>query len=224
MNLQTLYNHFVNKEGTWIMTPANAQDLYAFISTRPIKKALELGTGIGCSASVIALALLNKGEKEFHIDTVEQYDKCVKLANELIPDDLKKYITVHKGEVGIQHFPEIPYQPFMNFKELPVDISQYDCIVVDGPGPFLRDGKYIEFPNGDVLKAHAEGKIKPGTFIAWDKRLQAIKLVERYYGDNFYLIKTTQNAGFNVLERKNNPVKFLDYTLEEIKKLGYFNE
>src|SRR3990167_7340608 len=101
MTLKNLYTLFAkHNESKWIMQPYNAQLLYQFVKEHSIKNVLDLGCGIGCSASVIALALKDKGEGG-HIDSVEQFDKCIKIANELIPQELKEYITIHKSEVKI---------------------------------------------------------------------------------------------------------------------------
>lgn len=224
MKLQTLYELFSkHPEGRWIMQPPNPQLLYDFIKTHPIKKVLDLGTGIGCSTAIIAQALLDKGE-DFHIDSIEQFDKCIKLANELIPPDLKEHIIIHKSEAKIWHNDKIPYQPFSIFETLPEPPEGgWDFILVDGPGNWLDEsGNYLEFPNGDVMKMLLENKIKTGAFIAWDGRLQAFRLLERYYADNFLLARPAQRDDFNVLERKENTVLYLDSRLEDVKIQGYF--
>ena len=95
--LKDIYNIFASHpEGQWIMEATNAQILYRFVKENKIKKVLDLGTGIGASAAVIALALKDKGETDFKIDSVEQTKKCVDIAEKLIPEDLKKQ---HAGPV-----------------------------------------------------------------------------------------------------------------------------
>lgn len=221
MKLNNLYNIFSNhKEGKWVLQPPNPQLLYEFIKTHRIKKVLDLGMGIGCSSAIIAQALKDKGETDFHIDGVENFDKCIKIANELIPSDLKEHITIHKSEAKIWYNDKIPYQPFSIFETLPE--NDYDFILIDGPGNWTEDGKYIEFPNGDVMKMLIENKIKAGAYIAWDGRLQAFRLLERYYSDNFFLARPSQRDDFNVLERKSNELSYKDEKLENMKLAGYF--
>ena len=220
MNFKQLYNYFVSQpEGQWIMKGDNAFALYNFINRHPIKRILDLGTGIGCSAAIMALALKEKGV-EGHIDSLEQYDKCVALANKTIPEELKKYITIHKAEIELWQPKEIPYQAFINFKDVNWD---YDFILNDGPAPFLENDHFIDFPNGTVHKAHMEDKIKPGTLIAWDGRFKSLTLLERFWSDNFLLVEPEENKEkFNVLERLNNPVQFRDLIKEDMIKMGYF--
>lgn len=196
----------------------NALRLTQFVKGRNIKNVLELGTGIGCSASVLALAL-----PEAKIHTVEQFDKCIKIANDLIPVELKKNITIYKSDVVVWQTPENPYQNLMNFKDIPV--NDYDLILVDGPGPFLEDGKLIELPNGDVFKLLIEGKIKPGAVVVWDKRLLALSIIERYYSDNFYLVKPLKDTRLlNFLERKDNPLQRNDTRQRSMERMGYFKD
>lgn len=233
MTIQTLFNHFSkHKEGAWIMQPYNLPLLYDLVKNNPIKRVLDLGTGIGLSSSVIALALKDKGEKG-HVDTVEQFDKCIKIAEKLIPEELKEYITIHKGGPKIWHNPEIPYQPFSTFENPPYMYESnhekepklaYDLIIVDGPGPWQEEGKLIDFPNGDIMKMLVERKLKPNTLIAYDGRIQSLQLLERYYGDNFFMHQIApKGTDFNVLKRKDNEVVFRDIRYELMGK-AYFDE
>ena len=118
--IKNLYKLFKeHKEGRWIMETPNVESLYVLIKSYPIKRVLDLGTGIGCSAAIIAQTLLDKGETDFHIDSVEQFDKCIKIANELIPLELKKYITIHKSNALLWMTEKIPYETFSIFETLP---------------------------------------------------------------------------------------------------------
>lgn len=223
MIVETLYKHFSShKEGSWIINPQNAQLLYKFVKEHAIKRVLELGTGVGFSTSVISLALKDKGETDYEIHTIEQFEKCHKLAQELIPEELKKNITFHLAEPTIWQTEFIPYQHYSIFKELPA--GDFDLWVVDGPGPFVENGKYLELPNGDVMKTLLEDKLKLGTLIAWDGRLMALKDLERYFGDNFYLVQPGNTSDFNVIERKDNVVKFDDMKLNMMKETGYLEK
>ena len=225
MNLNSLYMRFASHpEGSWIMIYENVKQLYNFILNNPIKKVLDLGCGIGCSASIIALALKDKGETDYHIDSIEQFDKCIKLANEIIPEELKKNITIHKSEVEIWQTDMIPYEYFSNYKTIPG--WDYDFILNDGPAPFREKQNLIELPNGTIHKALIENNLKPKTIIACDGRIISLKLLERYFGYNFYLISPAQGPGgdFNVLERKDTPFKFEDMKLKSMEGSTYFGE
>lgn len=231
MDLKSLYNSFhSHPEGSWIMRWDNAQRLYKFIKrqavqvesgkVRSLYKILDLGTGIGCSASIVALAMKNKGITDYEIHTIEQFEKCFRLAQEFIPEELKQNIKFYHIAPMTWHSDYIPYQYFSVFRLLP-DIK-WDFIIMDGPGPFMEEGKFLELPNGDVMKMLLENKLKPGTLIAWDGRILALQLLERFFGNNFYLVQPGQGTDFNIIERKDNPVEFDDVRLKVMTEAGYF--
>lgn len=200
------------------MTWANAQYLYKFIKENPVKRVLDLGTGIGASAAVMALAFQDKGETDYHIDTVEQYDKCVRLANQLIPEELRKNISFHEVKPTVWEHEKIPYQYFSIYQTLPE--GEYDLIVNDGPAPWLDEKKgYVDLPNGTIHKLVSEGKLKPGTKVVYDGRLTSLKLLERYFAGNFTLnFVPPRGMDFYVLERKENELEVKDERYHEVEK------
>lgn len=225
LNLKNLYNFFASHpEGSWIMIWPNALDLYKFIKTHDIHNVLDLGTGIGLSASVVALAMREKGETSYHIDSIEQYDKCVRLAEQLIPADLKANIKIHKVTPVVWTHESMPYQHFSTFDKIP-DLK-YDLIINDGPGPFVEGDKYVDLPNGTIQKMMFEDKLKPGCFIIFDGRIPSLKTLDRYFGNNFYLIPRAgvERSDFHLLEKKDASIEIGDDKLEGIKQLGYFDE
>jgi hypothetical protein len=224
MTLKSLYNLFAShKESSWIMQPTNVYLLYDFVKTHKIKKVLDLGCGFGASVATVALALKDKGEKDYEIHTVEQYDKCLKLAKEIIPQELQEKIKFHKSEVVTRQFKNIPHQTFSEYKKVPE--GNWDLIINDGPSPCMEGEHYIDLANSTITSMLLEDKIKPGCYIAWDGRQVMLKLLERYYGDNFWLARPAQRGDdLNILERKNNEVCFKDEKLELMKQSTYFNE
>jgi hypothetical protein len=217
MELKQLYLKFrTHPEGTWIMQWANAQRLYNFILNNPIKRVLGLGTGVGLSDAVVALAWLHKKETDCHLDSIEQYDKCIKLANELIPEDLKSFIEIHKSEPKVWESDKMPYNPTSIYEmELSGD---YDLIINDGPSPFMLNNNYLDLPNGTIHKMILEGKIKAGTKIIYDGRVTSLKLLERYLGDNLSLIFLPPvGEDFVVLERNDKPLVVRDDKLDAMK-------
>lgn len=222
-DLKNLYQYFArHPESSWIMVWSNAQELYKFIRNNEVKNILDLGTGIGLSAAVMALAFKEKGVTDYHIDSIEQYDKCVKLAGELIPKDLKTNITIHKANVVVWETEKIPRSPFSIFDKIPD--QQYDLIVNDGPGPFMEDGHLIDLPNGTIHKFLLEDKIKPGSFVIFDGRIKALKSLDRHFGNNFYIqIRPESDRDFNVLERKDNSVVLEDDLIKAMTPMGYFH-
>lgn len=215
MTLKSLYNTFAkHEEGQWIMVWDNARKLYDFVLKHPVTEILDLGTGIGASAAVMALALKDKGV-EGHIDSLDQYEKCVKLAGSLIPEELQKYISIHHVPVKAWSDDKMKYMSYSIFESVPE--KSYDLIVNDGPAPFLDGESYVDIPNGTITKMLMEERIKPGSFVIWDGRLVALSLLERYFGNNFYLIPPERGSDLNIIERKDNPVEFKDSKLESMR-------
>ena len=90
MQLSSLYQYFASHpEASWIIDWHKARYLYNYIKEHPVKKILDLGTGIGATTAISALAMKNKGEENYEIHTVEQFQKCYDLSQKLIPDELK---------------------------------------------------------------------------------------------------------------------------------------
>lgn len=218
MNTTALYNLFVSHpESQWIMRPVSAQQLHAYLSRKQPKRILDLGTGIGCTAAFMALAC-----PKAEVHTVEQSKKCVDIAKSLIPEELQKNIKFHRTDPEVWEHEDIPYQYFSKFKKLPE--GDFDFILVDGPGPWTDvKGTYIDLPNADVLNLMLEKKLKKGTLVAWDGRIPALRLLERFVGDNFYLVEQGDGSDFNVIEFKGTH-KFSDGRLEIMKESGYVNQ
>ena len=221
MNLESLYALFArHPEGQWIMQPPNARQLYTFIREHPVKNVLDLGMGIGCSSAVMALAFKDKGETDYRIDTVDQSDKCIALAKDLIPKELQEHVNFYKSNATVCEFPRIPHISFSIYDTLP-EHDDYELVINDGPSPFMEGEGYLDLPNGTITKMLLEGKIKSGAYVIWDGRIQALGLLERYCGDNFY-ISPEQKSDFNILERKDTPVIFRDAKYEAMKSTTYF--
>lgn len=225
MELQQLYKYFSSHpEGKWIMQWQNAVELYNYIKEKPVKRILALGTGIGLSDAVIALAMKDKGETDYRIDSMEQYDKCVLLAKQIIPKELSEHITIHKSDVEVWSNEKMPYHHFSIYSTLPE--GEYDLIINDGPAPFMAGEHYIDLPNGTIHKMLLEDKLKAGTCIIYDGRVASLRLIERFFGDNFFLTRVPSGGNdFSVIERKNNPPALKDEKLEVMRNLtNYFKD
>jgi len=220
MKLEELYKLFSShKEGRWTINAMLAKRLYSFIQETKVENILELGTGIGGGTALMSLSLKEKGQS-CKITSMEQYDKCIKLANELIPEELKENITIHKSEVEVWKNDKIPYQYFSVYKEIPE--GDYDLIVADGPASWKDGENYIDLPNGDVMRLLLAGRVKPRTKIIWDKRIPALRLLERFYGDNFFLVEYNTRGGWHILEKKDEPLKFEDAQLKVLTEQTTF--
>jgi len=220
MNPEAVYKLFAgHKEARWIMKPLSAQQLYDFVEKSSIETVLDLGTGIGCTAAILATAFKNTKRKG-EIHTVEDKKKCIDIAKDLIPKDLQEYITFHHSETSVWRNRDIPHITFSKFKKLPE--GKFDLILVDGPGPwFDKEGKYVDLPNGDAMRLLKANKLKKGSFVAWDGRKMALQLLERFYSANFFLVHQGTGTDFNVLQRKDNKVQLGDILADVMKEQGY---
>ena len=221
MKIDALYNlFFQHPEGGWIMRPENARRLHQFVKGHDVKRVLDLGTGIGCSTALVAAVLKEKGI-DYHIDTVEQYDKCIALAKQLIPQEYQEKIGFHKADAVVWQTEKIPYRYFSVYDKLPE--GDYDLWINDGPSDIPHKDYYVDLPNGTVIQKLFEDKVKPGTFILFDGRKEALRTVERYFGANFYITNPGEH-GHDVLiiERKDNPFHFEDDKKIVMEKVGFF--
>lgn len=207
----------------------NAVLLYDFVKKHNIKKVLDLGTGIGLSAAICALALKEKGE-DYQIDSLEQFDKCIKIAKDLIPQELQEHITIHKSNTKVWSYEGIPYQNFSNFETIPE--GEFDLIINDGPTHWMDGNSFIDLPNGTVTEMLVNGRIKPGAFVVWDGRQSMLAILERYFGSEepsesaFELYRPAQRTDdLNILRRLDTPVVCRDYKLFLMKRdTTFFNE
>lgn len=228
MNLKNLHDLFRNHpEGTWVMQPQNAQLLYRFVKNHPIKRILDLGCGIGLSSAICALAMKDKGKTEYHIDSVEQFDKCIKIAKDLIPEELQEHLTIHKSNTKVWSYEGIPYQFFSNYETLPE--GDYDLIINDGPSFWAEGDKLIDLPNGTITEMLLQGRIKPGTFVIWDGRESMLMFLERFFGSEersesvFELYRANQRGDdFNIIRRLDTPVVCRDYKLKLMREQTSF--
>lgn len=225
VNIKTIYQYYASHpEGKWIMNWSNALDLHHFITTHDVKNVLDLGTGIGVTAAITALAFNEKGVKDYHIDSIEQSDKCIRLAKEIIPNELKGNITFHKANPVVWETADIPHIQLSTYDKLPEVKGGYDLIINDGPGPFLEENRLVDIPNGTIAKLLLEGKLKTDSWIIYDGRLSSLKVIERFFGNNFYLIPQRSKGDFNVLQRKDNKVECLDDRKLALEQQGYFKD
>ena len=115
VELKEVYMKFRNSpESGWIIGPQEAVVLYDFIRKEQPKNVLELGGGIGASAAVAAAAI-EKGK----ITSLEQNQKCIKIAGELVPQYLKnKIMFIFSGVHAFKCDKISPYLYFSGYKNL----------------------------------------------------------------------------------------------------------
>lgn len=130
------------------MGTANALALYALVKERRPSVCLDLGTGIGTSASIIALALEENGFGRVY--SVEHLRYLRPVAESLIPPSLRQRIELVHSPLTVHTDESVAW---VSYRDHP-DCGLIDLVVVDGPPQGTmeyRDGKEVQMPNGDVL-------------------------------------------------------------------------
>lgn len=204
--LNELRRLFQGAESNWIIGLDDCVKLDKIIKKHKIKNILELGTGIGASTLSMAHSLPAGGR----IDTVEQFEKCIKRAQEIIPQKYKDKIIFHQSEAEI--FQPFKYINTLVYKELPK--GDWDLIVIDGPS-FKMEGDYLitSLPRGDFVKLM--NVLKDGVFIYIDGSLITKKLLKRFYGHCVNYIRKED------LFQKISSGEARDSKMEALKSYGF---
>ena len=182
------------------------------------KRILDLGTGIGGSTACMARASRGKA----FIDTVEQLEKCIRIARELIPAKYLSHISFHHSEVEIVEFPEIPYRHFIRYQNLPQ--GDWDLVVIDGPWLKFEKDKLIDLPAADIFALLPQ--LKEGCLIYLDGRLELKSVIKRFYHSYLEVEEEEEEEDrFTIWKRNTKPFSGLDDALlEKMKTFGYFDE
>lgn len=220
--LKQVYDLFLHSpENQWILGNQEAVLLYELIKKYKPSHILELGTGIGASTAVMALA----SDASAKITTLEQFTKCINIAKSLIPDNLQKKINfVQSDPYAFKNDTISKYIYFSGYKNLPS--SSFDFILVDGPAGWLEDGKFVSLTNGDIINLLPHMKI--GGKILIDNRKQVVLMLKKYLGNYVAILEMTKRT--TVFERTNKPLidlkqlEIIDEGLEKMKRKGYFNQ
>ncbi len=225
--LKQLWDKFKNHpEGNWILGWDDAQRLYKLIEKAKPKSVLDLGGGIGCSASIVA-QVLNDFSIDGHVTSIEQYQKCYDLAKVLIPEELRRYITNKLIPAISTEIAEVPYHWFSVFETLP--LQHYDLTVIDGPGPWfeLNTGSnphteiQVKLPNGDFIALLPY--LEEGALIYLDQRITTREVMGKYFAPYFNAIMG--NKDFILLERtaKKYTGEVIDEDVKVMREIAKYN-
>lgn len=221
-----LYKIFTSSpEGRWIIGRDDVARIYRLIR-RQYKKyekinILELGTGIGAATATMAKAIEDAGGNGL-ITTIEQKDKCLGLARELVPRRYQKFISFKKSEPIIFRHPKIPYRFFSGFRELPG--GRYDFLLIDGPSYWIENGELVdtaEVANGDFM--YLLDNLDHGALVYIDGRRNTKKVIDRFF--NKFLKPIEEDKDYAVFARTNREYKeelIENRQLEKLKQQGYF--
>ena len=212
--LSSLYSLYKNSpEGHWIIGKNDAIALYDMVQKYQPMNILELGTGIGAAAAIMALA----SDARAKITTIEQFQKCVDIARNLTPQELQKKINfIYALPYAFRDNRTSEYQFFSGFKTLPLDKGPFDFLIIDGPGFWVENNRMVKLPNGDFIRLIPH--LTTGAKIYIDGRKHALTLYKRFLKPYFRILEETKK--YALLERTPEPaasdadLKIHDYELD----------
>ena len=183
MNTKELYQTFADhEEGQWIISLEDAETLDTILSKLRPKSILELGGGIGAATAVLS--------KHGKVESVEQYQKCIDVAKELIPEERQKNITFNLPPTMAWETKEIPFNYFNCYQQLPR--GEWDFVFLDGPGPFWYEGALVELPNGDVFTFMKD--MKSNSLLMIDGRATTAYMILIYLNPWLQPVRVEQTA------------------------------
>jgi predicted O-methyltransferase YrrM len=192
--LKDCYKIFASSpESDWIIGWKEAKKIHRLIKARRPKNILELGTGIGTTAAIMALAA-----PDSQITTVEQKEKCLAIARRLIPTALQKRIIFHLSQ-PVVFSPAIcrDKEQCSGYETLPLERGPFDLVVVDGPSAFEQNGQIYRLPNGDLF--NLTNHITPQGVVFIDNRKEALVLYKKYLFHQFKILSEWRT--YTILEK-----------------------
>lgn len=147
---QQMYQRFADHpDAAAIMGLGNARALYRLVRDRKPKACVDLGTGIGTSAAVVASAMEENGIGEVY--SLEHLKRLLPIAESLIPPEIRSRISLMYSPVCTRDYKG---QEWVCYTKHP-PCSNVDLVVIDGPPQnFVRTrrGDIISRPCGDILR------------------------------------------------------------------------
>lgn len=229
--IENLWLHFSrNNEGFWVIGIKEAIQLHSKLKKLQPKHILELGTGIGCSAAIMAFTC-----PDAHIYTVESNQVCIDLAEKFVPKSLRERITFKKSESRISS-PIYEINPFVYWSIYnEYAWIDYDFIFIDGPGPFIAKVPHkdremsvlAELPGGDVI--FLLHNMRGGTIVYVDQRIYQTLLYQRHLSEYLKIVEVGDR--YTMFQRTNKALAedFSDFvnndkTYNALRIGGYFNK
>ena len=222
--LAALYARYhASPEGKWTIGKDDLVNLYRFVRTHKRTNILELGMGVGLSTAAMALALKHSGSNG-RVTGVEQMAKCVAIATDLLPEDLRPYVEMVEAPPHAFQIPGVSrYHYFCGYDWTPPPGTRYDMVFLDGPTGWLEDGLLVSPDNADLY--HFLPYLAEGCLVYVDGRRGAVKVAERYLGK--YLEVIERDSEYTVLRVTVPPdtlrdIQIYDTKLEPLKGIVYF--
>ena len=191
-------------EGGWTIAENDVLRLYQYVLHYRPHRILELGTGIGFSTAVMALALKKLGRGE--ITSLEQLPKCIETAATLIPQELKPFMRIIHAPPEVFRIEQLSkWIYFCGYRWQPHAGERFDFVLVDGPGGGVQDGSLVSLDAGDVIRLLP--LLERGCKIYVDGRRATVKKLTRYFGR--YLVLRERDSEYALFERTAEPLPSL---------------
>ena len=183
-------------EAGWAIAENDVLQLYRLVLTNKPEHVLELGTGIGLSTAVVALALKKLGRGQ--VVSLEQLPKCIEIANALIDRALKPFVKIIHTRPTIFRIEAISkWIYFCGYDWKPMPDQQFDFVFIDGPSGWIQDGELVSLDAGDIFRLLPH--LAPGAKVYIDGRRSTVKKIRRYLGRYLALVK--RDTEFALFER-----------------------
>ncbi|MEK7612054.1 MAG: hypothetical protein AAB407_01810 [Patescibacteria group bacterium] len=214
--LKKTYETFAESpESQWTISKEDVLRLYKLIRRDKPKKILELGTGVGLSSAVMASAL--RENTVGNILSLEQSLKCIRIANELIPQELQSFIDIKHVKPAVFKISTVSeFEYFCGYDWMPSKDSLFDFILVDGPAAWIQNKKLVTLDAGDIFRLIPY--IKPGGKIFIDGRRSSANKINRYLSRYIRILE--KGDDFTIFERTNLQVSSTDALIIADTKLS----
>ena len=204
--------------------------LHWIVLSRRVMTTLEFGSGFSTIFMADACFILSnyferftheiRVEKKFHIFSLDESSKFLKITKKRITHQLSRYITLIKSTVRI-----IEYQNKFATKYLKIPDIMPGLIYLDGPSTFLKNrhkgfsfNNISRFPmSADIL--YIEYFFEPGTVIVIDGRTANARFLKNYLKRKwkYYHDRTGDCHYFELMESSLGPYNRnkLDFCLKD---------
>lgn len=164
-------------ESGWTVASDDALRLFRLVLRLQPERILELGTGIGFSAAVMAAALERTGRGR--ITSLEQLPKCIDIAGTLIPPRLLRRVEIIHAPPEVFRIERLSrWIYFCGYRWTPQPGDRFGLVVVDGPAGWVESGELVSLDSGDIFRLLPS--ILPGGMVYVDGRRATVKRIKRY--------------------------------------------
>ena len=187
-------------ESAWTVAADDAVRLFRLVLRLRPEHILELGTGIGFSAAVMAAALERTGRGR--ITSLEQLPKCIDIARTLIPERLRRRVEIIHAPPEVFRIDRLSrWIYFCGYRWAPGPEDRFELVVIDGPAGWTESGELISLDSGDVFRLLPY--ISPGGMVYVDGRRATVKRIRRFLQRYLRLIEGT--GEYTIFERTREP-------------------